>query len=111
MNPSLPTISHLKDPKAAYQVLNKALKRFANDNNSDEFLFVLRQLTKIHGGMSRLSKKIGVNRQNLYRTFTHDGNPKLKSLATILKGLGYRMTIEPIYKPESKHKEEQHEQQ
>jgi probable addiction module antidote protein len=86
----------LKDPKTANSHLNDALRKLANDNNSEEFLLLLRQLTKIQGGMSFLSKKVGINRQNLYRTFASTGNPKFKSLASILKGLGYRISIEPI---------------
>ena len=86
----------LKDPRTANSYLNDALQRLANDNNSEDFLLLLRQLTKIQGGMSSLSKKVGINRQNLYRTFASTGNPKFKSLATILKGLGYRISIEPI---------------
>ncbi len=91
-----PVKTSLKDPKLANSFLNDALKKFANDNDSEDFLLLLRQLTKIQGGMSFLSKKVGINRQNLYRTFASTGNPKFKSLATILKGLGYRISIEPI---------------
>ncbi len=76
--------------------LNDALKKLDHDNNGEDFLMLLRQLTQKQGGMSSLSKKIGINRQNLYRTFASTGNPKFKSLASILKGLGYRMSIEPI---------------
>lgn len=96
MNISVKTSSLLRDPNMANTHLNDALEKLANDNNSEEFLLLLRQLTKIQGGMSSLSKKVGINRQNLYRTFASTGNPKFKSLATILKGLGYRISIEPI---------------
>lgn len=96
MNTSAKDSVSLKDPKTANNFLNDALRKLANDNNSEDFLLLLRQLTKIQGGMSFLSKKVGMNRQNLYRTFASTGNPKFKSLATILKGLGYRISIEPL---------------
>ena len=46
--------------------------------------------------MTALSRKTGINRQNLYRTFASSGNPKFKSLGVILEGLGYNLTVEPI---------------
>lgn len=97
MNIAVKTPGALTDPGVANLHLNDALEKLANDNNSEEFLLLLRQLTKVQGGMSSLSKKVGINRQNLYRTFASTGNPKFKSLATILKGLGYRISIEPIH--------------
>lgn len=114
MDRSLKTILPLlKDRKIASSSLNKALQTFDREDNPDELLSLLRQLTKINGGMSSLSKKIGVNRQNLYRTlFAHTGNPKFKSLASILKGLGYRIAIEPLEDQRnlktSTHKEDTH---
>ncbi len=99
MNTILRQDSSLKDSNSADHHLKEALARLANDNNSDDFLSLLKQLTKMQGGMSSLSKKVGINRQNLYRTFSSNGNPKFRSLATILKGLGYRISIEPIHNP------------
>jgi DNA-binding phage protein len=65
----------------------------------------LRKITKAQGGMTALSRRTGINRQNLYRTFASTGNPKFKSLGTILKGLGYNLTIEPIEKDDQQIKE------
>tara|TARA_B100001564_G_C20605913_1_gene655143 strand:- start:647 stop:1012 length:366 start_codon:yes stop_codon:yes gene_type:complete len=92
----MPTDGELQDEKRALHYLKQALADFSETNNSEHFLYLLRQLTKTKGGMSSLSNKVGINRQNLYRTFATTGNPKFRSLATILKGLGYRLTVEPI---------------
>jgi hypothetical protein len=43
-----------------------------------------------------LSRRSGLNRQNLYRSFAETGNPKFKSLGVILKALGYNITIESV---------------
>ena len=96
MNASLNTVNLTHNSNVSNVHLDEALQKLANDNNSEDFLLLLRQLAKIQGGMSLLSKKVGINRQNLYRTFASTGNPKFKSLVTILKGLGYRISIEPI---------------
>jgi len=86
----------LKDPREATDKLKVTLARLQEQKDPNGFLETLRRLTKAQGGMSELSKKIKINRQNLYRTFASTGNPKLRSLVTILEGLGYRLTIEPI---------------
>jgi probable addiction module antidote protein len=92
-------IEELKKPEIAVVRLKKAIDELVQDIESETLFLELRRLTKAQGGMSRLSKKVGINRQNLYRTFASDGNPKLRSLSTILKGLGYKLSIEPVNKP------------
>lgn len=91
-------IEELKQPEIAKVRLKTAIDELITDIDSETLFLELRRLTKAQGGMSRLSKKVGINRQNLYRTFASDGNPKLRSLTTILKGLGYKLSIEPLSK-------------
>ena len=76
--------------------LRNALDKFSQDGNAADFLLKLRELAREQGGMSYLSKKVGINRQNLYRTFASTGNPKFRSLNSILKGLGFKLTVERI---------------
>ncbi len=89
-------IETLKNPEVANAYLQKALESFTKTGEAKTFLAALRKLTKAQGGMTALSRRTGINRQNLYRTFASTGNPKFKSLGTILKGLGYNLTVEPI---------------
>jgi probable addiction module antidote protein len=89
-------VEDLKNTQIATNRLRDALEKFVNEDDAESFLLMLRKLARAKGGMSRLSKKVGINRQNLYRTFASTGNPKFRSLNTILKGLGYRLSIEPI---------------
>lgn len=92
----LTDIEALKNPSTAELFLKKALERLYENEDPTTFLLALRKITKAQGGMTALSRKVKINRQNLYRTFANDGNPKFRSLGAILKGLGYRLTIEPI---------------
>lgn len=85
-----------QDSDATTVELRKALDKLSQDGNAAEFLLKLRELAREQGGMSYLSKKVGINRQNLYRTFASTGNPKFRSLNSILKGLGFKLTIERI---------------
>ena len=36
----------------------------------------------------------GLNRENLYRVLSEQGNPELKSLEKLLKALGLRLAVE-----------------
>src|SRR5262245_4895382 len=89
-------IESLKDSDFATSVLSEAFQKLAESGDAQTFLLTLRKLTKAQGGMTALSKRIGINRQNLYRTFASTGNPKFRSLGAILKGLGYKLAIAPI---------------
>ncbi|MDX9964673.1 helix-turn-helix domain-containing protein [Desulfobacter postgatei] len=43
--------------------------------------------------MSELSRKTGLTRQTLYRLFKN-GNPTLKTLVSVLNGLGVRLDVQ-----------------
>lgn len=89
-------VDALKDSDYATGVLSEAIQKLAESGDAQTFLLTLRKLTKAQGGMTALSKRIGINRQNLYRTFASTGNPKFRSLGAILKGLGYKLAIAPV---------------
>lgn len=91
-------IEKIKDPRAAEEYLNSAIKEYNYGTNKEAFMLALKHLVKAQGGFTRTSRRSGVNRQNLYRTMTTDGNPKLNTLSAILHSLGYTLAIEPIRK-------------
>ncbi len=93
---NLKEVEALKDTDYATNVLSEAIQKLAESGDAQTFLLTLRKLTKAQGGMTALSKRIGINRQNLYRTFASTGNPKFRSLGAILKGLGYKLSIAPV---------------
>ena len=45
--------------------------------------------------MTKLAKTTKLNRQNLYKILSEKGNPRLDNFGTILKGLGFKLSIEP----------------
>jgi DNA-binding phage protein len=81
-----------KDPAYAVALINDILQ----DGAQDEFLIVLRQLTKAFGGVSAVAEEAALNPTQLYRTLSAQGNPSLTSLAAILKPMGFRLAIEQI---------------
>ena len=46
-------------------------------------------------GMSELAKETGLSRAQLYRSFSTDGNPTLKTLLAVTQALGIDLTARP----------------
>jgi len=84
-------LERLKDPKEAAAYLNAALE----DADPRIFLVALKDVTEAHGGMTKLAKGTELNRENLYRTLSIRGNPRLDSLVSILEVLNLHISIEP----------------
>ena len=45
-------------------------------------------------GITELSKKSGLNRENMYRILSEKGNPKLGSLSVLLESMGLKLAVE-----------------
>lgn len=44
-------------------------------------------------GMTKIANDTGLAREALYRSFSEEGNPSLKSTIAVLKSLGFGLTI------------------
>ncbi len=86
-------IEALKDSKEAQNYLNTALEKYRKDNDTAAFLQALRAVTEANGGITVLSEKTRLNRQNLYRILSDEGNPRLNTLLNILGGLGLGLSV------------------
>lgn len=87
-------ISSLKNPEEAYGYLQIAIEEYQEDNDAEALLVALRNVAAAQGGMTVLSKKTHLNRQNLYNILSRNGNPRLDTFGLILKGLGFKLSIE-----------------
>ena len=58
------------------------------------FLLAIRNVIGALGGMTQIARNTGLNRENLYRVLSEDGNPVLNSLEKLLKVLGLRLAVE-----------------
>src|SRR5579864_3871647 len=81
-----------KDPAYAVDLLNSILE----DGDQGELLIALRQMTKAFGGVPKIAQKAQLNRTQLYRTLSAEGNPEIRSLSAILKTMGLRLAVQPI---------------
>ncbi|WP_257275378.1 addiction module antidote protein [Endozoicomonas sp. SESOKO4] len=43
-------------------------------------------------GMSNVARQTGLSREQLYRSFSEDGNPTLKTILSVMQALGFGIT-------------------
>jgi probable addiction module antidote protein len=78
----------LKEPGFAAAYLQYAL-----DDGTETFLIALREVAQANGGMSRLAEATALGRESMYKALSQDGNPKIKTVQSVLKALGLRLVI------------------
>ena len=44
-------------------------------------------------GMTQIAQQTGLSREQLYRSFSEDGNPTLKTTLAVMKALGIELTV------------------
>jgi len=81
----------LQDPKNAAGYLTAVIE----DGDREAFLLALRDVAKARGGMSAVAEKAHMGRESLYKMLSKRGNPEFKSIASVLHGMGLRLTVEP----------------
>ena len=46
-------------------------------------------------GMTELARATGLSREQLYRSFSEQGNPTLKTMLAVMRALGVELTVRP----------------
>lgn len=82
-------LQRLQDPATAAAYLNAAVA----EDDPGAFLQALRNVTEARGGVAKIAGLTGLNRQQLYRTLSENGNPELRSLSKILGVSGLRLAV------------------
>ncbi len=82
-------IESLKNPKEAAAYLNAAIE----EGGRELFLLALRNIAEAQGGISAIAEKSHLNRESLYRMLSKRGNPEIKSLMTLLRAMGLKLTV------------------
>lgn len=79
------------DPQFASEYLRAALE----DSDEPKVLLVaLRQLAEANGGLAKIAKAAGIERESLYRALSPKGNPRLSTLLAVTKAIGLKLTVE-----------------
>lgn len=83
------------DPAAAL-INDEAIAVFINDAlETGNAAFIAKALGVVARakGMSTIATETGLSREQLYRSFSEQGNPTLKTTLAVMKALGFGLTI------------------
>lgn len=80
----------LKDPHVAASYLRSAMQE-----SRELFFIALRNVAQARQ-MSSVAKNSRLNRENLYRMLSSEGNPTYDSLNSVLKTVGLTLSVEPL---------------
>jgi probable addiction module antidote protein len=79
------------DPEFAAEYLKAALE----DSGEPRVLLVaLRRVAEARGGIAKVARAAGVERESLYRALSASGNPRLSTLFAVAKAVGLKLTVE-----------------
>jgi probable addiction module antidote protein len=79
-------------PAYAAQYLKAAMEE-ADD--PEVLLIALRHVAQAKGGLAKVARAAGIERESLYQALSEKGNPRLSTLRGIMKAVGLRLTVEP----------------
>jgi len=80
-----------ENPEFAAEYLRAALEE---DDEPRVLLLALRRVAEARGGIAKVAKAAGVERESLYRTLSAHGNPRLSTLVAVTKAVGLKLTVE-----------------
>lgn len=86
------TVRELRqNPRFAAEYLRAALE----DNEEPRVLLIaLRRIAEARGGIAKVAKAAGIERESLYRALSERGNPRLSTLVAVTKAVGLKLTVE-----------------
>ena len=80
-----------KDPEFAAEYLKAALE---DADDPGVLLIALRHVAEARGGVAKVAKAAGIERESLYRALSPRGNPRLSTLVAVTKAMGLKITVE-----------------
>ncbi|MFZ0774206.1 MAG: addiction module antidote protein [Candidatus Sulfotelmatobacter sp.] len=81
-----------EDPAFAVEYLKVALE---DTEEPAVLLIALRRIAEAKGGIAKVAKAAGIERESLYRALSAKGNPRLSTLIAVTKAVGLKLTVEP----------------
>jgi probable addiction module antidote protein len=85
----------LRDPEDAIAYLNVAMA----DEDPSIFLIALKNVIEAQDlQIQDVAERSHLSRQNIYRILSDKGNPRLKSIKSLLNSVGFNLSISPLNK-------------
>lgn len=86
-----------KNKKEAFEYLKNSLEE--NADFSPAFLLSLRRVSQAYEvSLEDIAKEAGISTAAIYKVLGEKGNPTIGTLASILKTMGFKLTLAPIDK-------------
>lgn len=82
---------YIDSPDAEFELLADAIET----GEPSYFAHALGVIARARG-MTEIAEKSGITREALYRALSEKGDPRLKTLFSVVKAMGYNLRIEPI---------------
>jgi len=79
---------HINNKEDVVAYLEAAL-----EENDTETLFEVIGAIARSKGMSMLANELGLSRESLYKSLSHDGNPSFNTVSKVLDNLGFQLSI------------------
>jgi probable addiction module antidote protein len=79
-----------RNPRFAAEYLKAALE---DTDEPKVLLIALRHIAEARGGVAKIAKAAGIERESLYRALSARGNPRLSTLLAVTKALGLSLTV------------------
>jgi probable addiction module antidote protein len=80
-----------ENPTFAIEYLKAALE---DADEPKALLTALRRVAEARGGVAKVAKAAGIERESLYRALSARGNPRLSTLVAVTKAVGLKLTVE-----------------
>lgn len=85
-------VKKLRDrPRFAAEYLRAAME---DADDPEALLIALRQVAEARGGIAKVAKHAGVERESLYRALSPQGNPRLSTLLGVIRAVGLKLSVE-----------------
>jgi probable addiction module antidote protein len=81
-------------PQFAAEYLKAAMEE---TDDPEVLLVALRHVAIARGGVAKVAKAAGLERESLYQALSEHGNPRLSTLLGIMKAVGLKLTVEPAH--------------
>jgi probable addiction module antidote protein len=83
-----------KDRAFAVEYLKAAME---DTEEPQVLLIALRHVAEARGGVAKIAKAAGIERESLYRALSPRGNPRLSTLVAVTKAMGLTLTVETTH--------------
>jgi putative addiction module killer protein/probable addiction module antidote protein len=78
------------DPEFAMEYVKAAME---DTEEPQVLLIALRRIAEARGGLAKIAKAAGIQRESLYRALSRNGNPRLSTLLAVTKAIGLTLTV------------------